>query len=108
MTTKSGKSVWLQAVTMIDLTTDWIEIRTVPSAWVDLKAYQVELVWITRYQLPSKVIVDRGNEFLAKFRDTIINDYSINVNPITSWNPQANAILERMHQIIIFYALSKY
>ena len=29
---KSGKSVYLQAVTMIDRTTGWIEICTVPSA----------------------------------------------------------------------------
>ena len=44
MTTKSGKSVYLQAVTMIDPATDWIEIRTVPSARADLIANQVELV----------------------------------------------------------------
>ena len=36
MSTKSGKSVYLQAVTMIDLVTSWIDIRTVQSVWVDL------------------------------------------------------------------------
>ena len=30
----------------------------------------------------------------------IINDYGITVKPITSRNPQANAILERVHQTI--------
>ena len=44
--------------------------------------------------------MDRGNEFLAEFREMIINDYSITVKPITSRNPQANAILERVHQTI--------
>ena len=43
MTTKSGKSDNLQAVTMIDPATGWIEIRTVPSAWADLVANQVKL-----------------------------------------------------------------
>ena len=100
MTTKSGKSVYLQAVTMIDPATGWIEIRTVPLAWTYLVANQVELAWLTCYPLSIKIIVDRGNEFLALFRAMIINDCSITVKPITSTNPQANAILERVHQTI--------
>ena len=52
---------------MIDPTTGWIEIHTIPSARADLVANQVELSWLTYYPLPNKVIVDRGNEFLAKF-----------------------------------------
>ena len=43
MTTKSGKSVYLEVVTMIDPARDWIEIRTVQSARADLVANQVEL-----------------------------------------------------------------
>ena len=85
---------------MIDPATGWIEIRTVPSARADLVANQVELAWLTRYPIPNKVIMDRGNEFLAEFREMIINDYGITVKPITSRNPQANAILERVHQTI--------
>ena len=72
---------------MIDLATGWIEIRTVPSARADLIANQEELSWVTRYSLPNKVIVDRGNEFLAKFREMITNDYGIMVKPFTSRNP---------------------
>ena len=100
MTTKSGKSVYLQAVTMIDLVIVWIEIRTVTSARANLIANQVELAWLTHYPLPKKVIMDRGNEVLAEFREMRINDYGITVKPITSRNPQANAILERVHQTI--------
>ena len=44
--------------------------------------------------------MDRGNEFLAKFREMITNDYGMMVKPITLRNPQANAILERVHQTI--------
>ena len=60
MTIKSGRSVYLQSVTMIDPATDWMEIRAVSSAQADLVAYQVELARVTRYPLRSKVIVDRG------------------------------------------------
>ena len=37
---------------MIDPATGWIEVHTVPSAHTDLVANQVELAWLTRYQLP--------------------------------------------------------
>ena len=43
MNTKSGRFVYLQAVTMIDPATGWIEIRTVPTARIDLVSNQIEL-----------------------------------------------------------------
>ena len=98
--TQKGHSVYLQAVTMIDPATGWVEIRAVPSARADLVANQVELAWLTRYPLPSKVIVDRGREFFKEFKTMMSNDYDIKVRPITARNPQANAILERVHQTI--------
>ena len=52
---KNGKTVHLQAVTMIDPATGWIEIRIVPSARADLVSNIVELAWLTRYPLPSRV-----------------------------------------------------
>ena len=88
MTIKSGKSEFLQAGTMIDPATVWIEIRTVPSTQEDFVPDQVEPAWLTRYPLSDSVIVDRGFEFLAKFREMMINDYSITVKPIISRNPQ--------------------
>ena len=100
MTTKLGRSVYFQAVTMIDLTTGWKEIRNVSSARTHLEANQVELTWLSCYPLPSKIIVDSGNEPLAEFREMIINDYGITVKPITSRNLQPNATLERVHQTI--------
>ena len=77
MTTKNGKTDFLQAVTMIDPATGWIEIHTVHSAHADLVSNIVELAWLTRYPLPSKVIVDRGNEFLAEVKIMIQADYGI-------------------------------
>ena len=56
---------------MMDPATGWIEILTVPSARADLVCNIVELTRLTRYPLPSKVIVDHGNEFLAEFRTMI-------------------------------------
>ena len=44
MKSKKHKDVYLHTITMIDLTTGWIEIRSVPEARADLVANQVELV----------------------------------------------------------------
>ena len=60
----------------------------------------MELAWFTRYSLPIKVIVDHGNKFLAEFKTMIQADYGITVKSITSRKPQANSILERVHQTI--------
>ena len=80
---------------MIDPATDWIEIRTVvPSARADLVYDIVELTWLTRYPLPNQVIVARGNELLAEFKNMLQAEYGITVKPITSRNPQANSILD--------------
>ena len=64
---------------MIDPATGWVEIRAVPSARADLVANQVELAWLTRYPLPSKVIVDRGREFFKEFKTMMSKDYDIKV-----------------------------
>ena len=68
MTTENGRIVYLQAVTMIDPATGWVEIRAVPSDRADLFAQQVALGWLTRYPLPETAILYRGNEFLAEFK----------------------------------------
>ena len=44
MTTKSGKSVYLQACNLIDPATGWIEIRTVPSVQVCSQSSRTSLV----------------------------------------------------------------
>ena len=74
MIMKSGKSVYLQAVTMIDPATGWIEIRSIPSSQVDLVSNQVDLAWLTCYKLSSKLIVDNMNEFLVELIEMMIND----------------------------------
>ena len=109
MTTRPGKSVYLQAITMIDPATGWIEIHTVLSSQAELVANQIELARLTCYPLTNIVIVDKGNEFLAKFREMIINDYGIMVKPITSRNLKLMQYWkECTKQLVIFYTLSKY
>ena len=60
----------------------------------DLVANQQELAYLTRYPLPNKITIDRGKEGMME------NDYGIMYSPISGRNPQANTIVERVHQTI--------
>ena len=75
MKSKKDKDVYLQALSMIDPTTGWIEIRSVPEARADLVANQVELACLTRYLLPIKIIVDRVREFLEELKILIAYEW---------------------------------
>ena len=91
----------LWCVTMIDPATGWFEICQVPGTKrADVVANLVEQTWLTRYPWPQEVTFDRGTEFMAEFSAMLVNDYGIKKKPITKRNPQANAIVERVHQTI--------
>ena len=48
------------------------------------------------------VTYDRGSEFIGQeFQQMLIQDYGIKRKPITIRNPQANAIVERIHEVIV-------
>ena len=97
---KKDIDVYLQAITMRDSATGWIEICSVPEARAELVANQVELVWLTRYPLPNKITIDRDKELLTLFKTMMANDFRIPWSSISVRNLQANTIVERVHQTI--------
>ena len=90
----------LHCLTMIDPATGWFEIAEIPSKRADDVANVLERTWLSRYPWPQHVINDRGSEFMAEVQEMLTNDYGCDVNRITTRNPQANAIVERVHQTI--------
>jgi transposase InsO family protein len=58
------------------------------------------MLWINRYPWPQQVVMDRGREFMGDVISLLKNEYGINRRPITTRNPQANAMIERAHQTI--------
>ena len=98
---KGRRDLTLWCVTMIDPATGWFEIRQVPGTKrADVVANIIEQAWLTRYPWPQTVTFDRGTEFMAEFSEMLVTDYGIKKKPITKRNPQANAIVERVHQTI--------
>ena len=85
---------------MIDPATGWFEIREIKTKAADVVANVLEQAWLTRYPWPSQLVFDRGSEFKAEVTQMVTNDYGIKTKPTTTRNPQANAIVERVHQTI--------
>ena len=85
---------------MIDPATGWFEILEIPSKQADEIANLLEQTWLVRYPWPQNIICDRGKEFMAEVTEMLQEDYGIQVNRITTRNPQANSIVERVHQTI--------
>jgi transposase InsO family protein len=86
---------------MIDPATGWFEIHQYDDKRAITIANIVEQEWFSRYPWPTQITFDRGSEFMGQeFRNMIKEDYGIKEKPITVRNPQANAIVERIHQVI--------
>ena len=96
----SKKDLELWCLTMIDPATGWFEMVRIPKRDAFTVAQLAEYTWFTRYPWPQQIIYDRGTEFMGEFRRMVQEDYGITTRPITSRNPQANSILERVHQTI--------
>jgi hypothetical protein len=56
--------------------------------------------WFSRYPWPTQVTFDCGSEFIGHEFKKVLNDYGVKKKPITTRNPQANAIVKQVHQTI--------
>ena len=97
---KKNKQVELHCLTMIDPATSWFEICEIDAKRADYIANYLEFHWLTRYPWPTEVVMDRGREFCAEVSAMIKNDYGLSKKLITTRNPQANAIVERVHKVV--------
>ena len=88
---KGKKPLQLQAATMIDPATGWFEVAEIPSKESITVAEQVDKNWFCCYPQPTKVIYDRGSEFIGpSFQELIREVYQIKAKPTSVKNPQAN------------------
>jgi hypothetical protein len=97
---RGKKNLILWCVTMIDPATGWFEMKQIPNKNSNTVANIVEQTWLTRYPWPTQVTFDRGKEFMGDFARMVREDYGVKTKPTTTRNPQANSIIERIHQTI--------
>ena len=85
---------------MIDHATGWFEMAQKPNKKAAEIADITEKTWFTCYPLPQQIVFDRVTEFMAEFSKMHQNNYGQKRKPITTRNPQYNAIIEGIHQTI--------
>ena len=85
---------------MIDPATGWFEMAQIPNKTAAEIADITEKTWFTRYPFTQRILFDRSTKFMAEFAKMFHNYYGLKRKPITTSNPQSNAIIERIHQTI--------
>ena len=62
----------------------------------------VEFTWLSGYPQPTEINVYWGKEFIGHDFQTELckKEYGLKVTMATTANPQANSVLERIHQIL--------
>ncbi len=60
----------------------------------------INKTWLCRYPRCRYLIYDNGSEFKLHF-ETLCDSYGIKRKPTSVKNPQANAILERLHAVVM-------
>ena len=125
---KDGSQIDFMCLTMIDPASSWFEMVELPimefitpsvehnkgtkthktkitkSDYFDktstMISHLVNKTWFSRYPRCQNIIYDNGSEFKLHF-ETLCDSYGIKRKPTSVKNPQANAILERVHQVIM-------
>ena len=86
---------------IIDPAMGWFEVTEVPLK--DQTSARIsrlfDMVWLSRYPRPKKVLYDNGSEFKRNFQP-LLEDFGIKPTCTSVKNPQSNAILERIHQVM--------
>ena len=98
---RKGKNLLkLWCLTIIYPATGWFEMAQIPNKTAAKISDITEKTWFTRYPLPQRIVFDCGTKIMAGFSKMCHNDYGLKRKPITTRNPQSNAIIERIHQTI--------
>ena len=112
----------MTCMTMIDPVTGWFEIFEIPTfdldevtsgndEYMDKSSDRViqlfNNTWLCRYPHPRKVMFYNGSECKQDFTP-LLKEFNIKPVLISVKNPQANTMLNRVHQLILNMLVIKY
>jgi ABC-type proline/glycine betaine transport system substrate-binding protein len=93
--TPSGNEELLE-LTMIDPSTGWFVVKDMKDKSAKESMNKFDDVWLSRYPRPKYIGFDNGGEYKKIFEE-LVNSYGIKKKDSTSFNPQSNGIVERVH-----------
>ena len=72
----------------------------IPNKFCETVANAFFTMWLTKFPRPLRTIHDQGTEFKGPEFTSLLKQFGIQNVSITVRNPQANSIIERMHQTL--------
>ena len=96
--TAAGKRELL-VLTMIDPATGWFEMKDLGGQGADDCSKAFDDTWLCRYLRPQYIGFNNGKEYKKTFKEMTFN-YGLTPKPSTTYNPQSNGIIERVHQTL--------
>ena len=86
--------------TIIDRSTRWPE--AVPMVDASTESCVTALInhWIARFGVPDLITSDRGTVFTSNLWASIANKLGLQTQTTTSYNPEANGMVERLHRTL--------
>jgi hypothetical protein len=88
------------ALSFLDPASSWIELHPLPNLTSATTYTMFDNQWLCHYPRPYKCIYYQGSAFTSNEFQELFSSYGIVPSPTTIQNPQANSILERLHQVI--------
>jgi len=85
---------------MVDELLRWLEIDSIVKKSSANITELLDTQWFCRYPWPLYCIHNNGTEFTGKEFGELLESYGIRGKPTTVKNPQANAIIERVHLVL--------
>ncbi|GFX77634.1 hypothetical protein TNCV_4223931 [Trichonephila clavipes] len=85
-------------MTIIDRFTRWPEVIPTPDMTAETTARVLMHGWISRFGCPTTITTDRGTNFESNLFRELTRMLGCNRIHSTSYHPQANGIIERLHR----------
>ena len=86
--------------TMVDRSTRWPEVCLMRSTTATEVLEAFITTWVARYGVPAKITSDRGPQFMPSTWRDWCRERGIQHAPTTSFHPQSNGMVERLHRQI--------
>ena len=87
-------------IIMINYLTKWAEARPLQFAdSMEVASFIYEDI-IAQHGIPKTIITDNGTHFINTYIGSLCEKFKIQHNHTSSYNPQANGLVERLNQMI--------